>query len=133
VTDEGAVILRMGKQLRKGEEDPMKRRLEQLNIPIHYTISGKATVEGGDLLWLNEGNLAVGQGFRTNAEGLHQIREAMKSLSVEVTPVELPYFGGPEACLHLMSLISFAKSDLAVVYLPLLRSEEHTSELQSLS
>jgi dimethylargininase len=120
VTDEGAIILRMGKQLRRGEEAPMKRRLEQLNIPIHYTISGEATVEGGDLLWLNEGNLAVGQGFRTNAEGLHQIREAMKPLSVEVTPVELPYFGGPEACLHLMSLISFVKSDLAVVYYPLL-------------
>jgi dimethylargininase len=120
VTDEGAIILRMGKPLRKGEEAPMKRRLEQLNIPIHYTISGEATVEGGDLLWLNEGNLAVGQGFRSNAEGLRQIREAMKPLSVEVTPVELPYFGGPEACLHLMSLISFSKSDLAVVYLPLL-------------
>ena len=120
VTEEGAIILRMGKTLRKGEEAPMKRRLEQLDIPIHYTISGEATVEGGDLLWLNEGNLAVGQGFRSNAEGLRQIREAMKPLGVEVTPVELPYFGGPEACLHLMSLISFAKSDLAVVYLPLL-------------
>ena len=120
VTEEGAVILRMGKLLRKGEEAPMKRRLEQLNIPIHYTISGEATVEGGDLLWLNEGNLAVGQGFRTNAEGLRQIREAMKPLDVEVTPVELPYFGGPEACLHLMSLISFVRSDLAVVYSPLL-------------
>ena len=120
VTEEGAIILRMGKQLRKGEEAPMKRRLEQLNIPIHYTITGEATVEGGDLLWLNEGNLAVGQGFRTNTEGLQQIREAMKPLCVEVTPVELPYFGGPEACLHLMSLISFVKSDLAVVYLPLL-------------
>ncbi len=120
VTEEGAIILRMGKQLRKGEEAPMKRRLEQLNIPIHYTIKGEATVEGGDLLWINEGNLAVGQGFRSNAEGLLQIREAMKPLGVEVTPVELPYFGGPEACLHLMSLISFVKSDLAVVYLPLL-------------
>ncbi len=120
VTEEGAVILRMGKPLRKGEEAPMKRRLEQLNIPIHYTVSGEATVEGGDLLWLNEGNLAVGQGFRTNAEGLRQIREAMNPLSVEVTPVELPFFGGPEACLHLMSLISFVRSDLAVVYPPLI-------------
>lgn len=120
VTEDGAVILRMGKLLRRGEEAPMKRRLEELDIPIHYTVSGEATVEGGDLLWLNEGNLAVGQGFRTNAEGLRQIREAMRLLGVDVTPVELPYFGGPEACLHLMSLISFVESDLAVVYPPLL-------------
>jgi N-dimethylarginine dimethylaminohydrolase len=120
VTEDGAVILRMGKLLRRGEEAPMKRRLEELDIPIHYTVSGEATVEGGDLLWLNEENLAVGQGFRTNAEGLRQIREAMRPLGVDVTPVELPYFGGLEACLHLMSLISFVESDLAVVYPPLL-------------
>ena len=120
VTEEGALILRMGKSLRRGEEAPMKRRLEELNIPIHYTVSGEATVEGGDLLWLNEGSLAVGQGFRTNAEGLRQIKEAMSPLGVNVTPVELPYFGGPEACLHLMSLISFVESDLAVVYPPLI-------------
>jgi len=119
VTDEGAVILKMGKPLRRGEEAPMKRRMEELGIPIFYTISGDATLEGGDLLWLNEGSLAVGQGFRSNSEGLRQIREAMIPLDVEVTPVSLPYFGGPEACLHLMSLISFVDSDVAVIYPPL--------------
>ena len=35
-------------------------------------------------------------------------------------PVELPYFGGPEACLHLLSLISLVDHDLAVVYPSLL-------------
>ncbi len=35
-------------------------------------------------------------------------------------PVELPCFGGPEACLHLLSLISLVDDDLAVVYPPLL-------------
>ena len=35
-------------------------------------------------------------------------------------PVQLPYFEGPEACLHLMSLISLVDADLAVVYRPLL-------------
>ena len=120
VIEAGAIILRMGKLLRKGEEAPMKRRFEELGIPIHYTVSGEATVEGGDLLWLNEGSLAIGQGFRTNAEGLSQIREALLPLGIDVTPVELPYFGGPEACLHLMSLISFVDCDLAVAYMPLL-------------
>ena len=120
ITDEGAIILQMGKPLRRGEEAPMRRRLTDLGIPIQYVVSGKATVEGGDLLWIDEDTLAVGQGFRTNAEGLLQIRDAMKPLGVEVIPVELPYFGGPEACLHLMSLISFVDDDLAVVYPPLI-------------
>jgi N-dimethylarginine dimethylaminohydrolase len=120
ITDEGAVILRMGKTLRRGEEPPMRRRLEELGIPIHYVVKGDATVEGGDLLWVDDDTLAVGQGFRTNVEGLRQIREAMNPLGVEVIPVDLPYFYGPEACLHLMSLISFADHDLAVVYSSLL-------------
>jgi CheY-like chemotaxis protein len=64
--------------------------------------------------------LAAGQGFRTNAAGLRQLREILAPLDVEVIPVEFPYFGGPEACLHLLSLISMVDDDLAVAYLPLL-------------
>lgn len=116
VTEEGAIVFQMGKILRRGEEAPMTRRLTELGIPVHYRIHGDATVEGGDTLWLDEDTLALGQGFRTNAKGLSQMREALTPLGVEVIPVELPYFYGPEACLHLMSLVSFADHDLAVIY-----------------
>ena len=34
--------------------------------------------------------------------------------------MQLPYYTGPEACLHLLSLISIVDHKLAVVYLPLL-------------
>jgi N-dimethylarginine dimethylaminohydrolase len=120
VTDRGAVILRMGKALRRGEEAALARRFEALGIPILATLDGTATAEGGDLLWLDRRTLAVGQGFRTNAEGARQIREALAPLGVQVVPVELPYWTGPEACLHLLSLISLVDHDLAVVYPPLL-------------
>ena len=116
VTEEGAIVFQMGKTLRREEEEPMIRRLTELGIPVHYRIHGDATVEGGDTLWLDEDTLALGQGFRTNAEGLRQMRGALTPLGVEVIPVELPYFYGPEACLHLMSLVSFADHDLAVIY-----------------
>lgn len=120
ITDEGAIIFQMGKELRKGEEKPMERRLKELDIPIYYRIHDDATVEGGDTLWLDEKTMALGQGFRTNKKGLTQITEALTPLGIEVIPVELPYFYGPDACLHLMSLISFADHDLAVIYSPLL-------------
>jgi len=120
VTRRGAVVLRMGKPLRRGEEAAIARRLEALGVPIHYTLHGEAMAEGGDLLWVDEQTLAVGQGFRTNAEGLRQLREALEGLGVEVIPVQLPYYGGPEACLHLMSLISLVDHDLALVYPPLM-------------
>ena len=116
VTDRGALILRMGKALRRGEEKSMARTFEALRVPILATLNSDATAEGGDLLWVNHDLLAVGQGFRTNAEGLRQIRETMEGIGVEVEPVPLPYFQGPEACLHLMSLVSVVDDDLAVVY-----------------
>ncbi len=119
ITEEGAILFQMGKRLRKGEEKPMERRLQELDIPIHYRIHGTATVEGGDTLWLDEDTMALGQGFRTNRSGLEQMKKALNPLGVELIPVDLPYFYGPEACLHLMSLISFADHDLAVIYSPL--------------
>jgi N-dimethylarginine dimethylaminohydrolase len=120
VTNEGAVILKMGKALRRGEEPPMARRLEDVGVPILYSVDGDATIEGGDTLWLDEETLMVGQGFRTNAEGLRQMKEAVEPLGINVISVDLPYFYGPEACLHLMSLISLVDHDLAVIYSPLI-------------
>ena len=120
ITDRGTVLLRMGKALRRGEEEALGRRLQEAGVPILGALRGEATAEGGDLLWLDRHTLAAGQGFRTNAEGLRQLREILAPLGVEVVPVELPYFGGPEACLHLLSMISLVDHDLAVVYPSLL-------------
>ncbi|MGB0389409.1 MAG: dimethylarginine dimethylaminohydrolase family protein [Ardenticatenaceae bacterium] len=119
VSDQGAIILSMGKELRRGEEAAIATCLDSLGVPIHYTLHGEARAEGGDLLWVDEKTLAVGQGFRTNAEGLRQLREALGE-EIELIPVDLPYYQGAEACLHLMSFISILDHDLAVVYLPLM-------------
>jgi len=120
LTEGGAIILRMGKALRRGEEAALALSLRRLGVPILYELHGAATAEGGDLLWLDERTLAVGLGFRTNAAGFDQLGEALAGLGVALVPVQLPYFEGPDACLHLMSLISLVDRDLAVVYRPLL-------------
>lgn len=119
VTDKGAIILSMSKPQRRGEEAAMARRFESLGVPIHYTLHGDARAEGGDLMWLDHDTLAVGQGFRTNAEGLRQLREALAAIGASVLPVELPYYTGPQACLHLLSLMSIVDERLAVIYAPL--------------
>ncbi len=120
VTNAGAVILRMGKELRRGEETAMAQRFERLGIPILTTLGGAALAEGGDLLWLDEETLAVGLGYRTNAEGLRQLTAALAPHGIRTMPVELPHYQGPDACLHLLSLISVVDECLAVVYPPLL-------------
>jgi N-dimethylarginine dimethylaminohydrolase len=120
MTDRGAVVLKMGKPLREGEEAALEQTLRALGVPIIYRLTGRATAEGGDLLWLDERTLCIGLGFRTNDAGLAQLGEALGGSGVELVPVHLPYFEGPDACLHLMSLISLVDTDLAVIYRPLL-------------
>jgi N-dimethylarginine dimethylaminohydrolase len=120
VTDAGAIILRMGKELRRGEEEAIAACFNRMGIPIHAHLEGDALAEGGDLMWIDNDILAVGLGFRTNIEGLKQLAAALEASGAGVTPVPLPYGDGPDACLHLMSLISMLDRDLAAVYIPLL-------------
>ena len=129
ITDQGAILLSMGKPQRRGEETAMACRFEAIHLPILAQLHDEARAEGGDLLWVDHGTLAVGQGFRTNAEGLHQLREALTPMGITLIPVELPYYTGPEACLHLLSLISIVDERLAVIYPPLL-STPFWQELQ---
>jgi len=120
MTDEGAVVLNLGKASRQGEEEVMKRRLRELDVPILFELEGGARAEGGDLLWLDAKTLAIGQGFRTNPTGFHQLREGLAKIGVQALPVSLPFWHGPTHCLHLLSLISFVDQDLAVGYPALL-------------
>lgn len=120
VTDHGAVIMHMGKVLRRGEEAAMEATLTKLEVPILARLTGEARGECGDMLWLDGRTLAIGQGFRTNAEAVRQIRTALAPHGIEVMTADLPYYTGPDACLHLLSLISIVDSGLAVVYRPLL-------------
>jgi N-dimethylarginine dimethylaminohydrolase len=118
VTGRGAILLRMGKPLRRGEEEAIGRVLERAGVPVLGRLEGEAAAEAGDCLWLDSRTLAVGLGFRTNARGVAQLRALLGG--VEIIEVQLPWFGGPDACLHLMSFISLVADDLAVIYPPLL-------------
>lgn len=119
-TDAGAVLLRPGKALRLPEVALAEQTYAQLGIPIAGRIEAPGTVEGGDTLWLDERTLAVGRGYRTNDEGIRQLRAILEPHRVEVLTVDLPHWHGPEECLHLMSFISPVAERRAVVYLPLM-------------
>jgi len=122
VTDRGTLLLSMGKALRRGEEEPLARTLQARGVPIYGRLEGDARAEAGDTMWLDHDTLAVGRGFRTNADGVRQLRALLAPLGVSVLDYDLPYFTGPEACLHLLSLISPVDDDLAVAYPPLMPS-----------
>lgn len=119
-TPEGAIILKSGKALRQPEAEVYKKFLAEKGIPVIGELTGDATADGGDIVWLDDRVLAVGNGYRTNAEAIRQIKEMTAHLVDEFIEVQLPHADGEEECLHLMSFISLVDQDLAVVYSPLM-------------
>jgi N-dimethylarginine dimethylaminohydrolase len=120
MTDHGAVILSMGKTLRRPEPGLHEAAYKRMGIPILGRVEYPGQVEGGDCVWIDAGTLAVGRGVRTNQEGIRQLANLLAPKGVEVFGFDLPLWQGEEACLHLMSVISPLADDLALVYLPLL-------------
>jgi N-dimethylarginine dimethylaminohydrolase len=119
-TDMGMIICNMGKAARKNEPHAEKKAFEDNGIPVLGCITGPGTLEGGDVAWLDEKTLAVGHTYRTNEEGIRQLKLMLQPLGVEVIIVPLPHYKGPDDVFHLMSILSPVDKDLAVVYSPLM-------------
>ena len=118
VVGEGALLLRPGKEVRRGEVDAMAEDFERAGIPVAGRLEGPGRAEGGDCCWLDERTLLVGCGYRTDEAGIARLRELLPG--VEVIAYDLPHWRGRDEVMHLMSLISPLAPDLAVVYEPLL-------------
>src|SRR5690349_8993548 len=119
-TDRGMIICNMGKAARATEPSAVKKACLMNGIPVLGTITSTGTVEGGDCAWVDPRTLAVGLTYRTNAEGIVQLRSLLGPLGVSVCEVHLPHYRGPSDVFHLMSVFSPIGKNLAVVYSPLM-------------
>jgi N-dimethylarginine dimethylaminohydrolase len=120
VCDRGIILCHMGKAQRSGEPAAVGEALRALDVPIHGAITGDGRLEGGDVAWLDGETLAVGRGYRTNDEGIRQLRELLGDCIRELVVVPLPHWRGPADVFHLMSVLSPLDRDLALVYSRLL-------------
>jgi N-dimethylarginine dimethylaminohydrolase len=122
-TDFGLILMRPGKANRVPEGKHHGSFCQILGIPMLAKITAPATTEAGDIMWLDAKTLLIGHSYRTNAQGIQQMRALLKSKGVEVLSAPLPHSAGPSACLHLMSLISLLDERTALVDLPWLAVE----------
>jgi N-dimethylarginine dimethylaminohydrolase len=145
-TDFGLIVMRPGKPNRGSESrhqaalcsrlgsfaarwrllDPSQptSRLQYVFGPaMQAKIVPPGTTEAGDMVWLRGKTLLIGHGYRTNAQGITQMRNLLAPMGVEVLTAPLPYGPGPSACLHLMSLISLLDEQTALVDLSWLAVE----------
>ncbi len=120
VCEGGAILCSMAKELRRREPAELERAYRSLGIPVVGAIGGSGRLEGGDVVWLGPRTVAVGRGYRTNAEGIRQFRELLGPAVDEVVVVPLPHWNGPTDVFHLMSVLSPVADNLALVYSPLL-------------
>ena len=122
-TDFGMMVMRPGKSNRLAEAAAQESFCAGIAIPALATIYDPGTTEAGDIVWLDSKTLLVGNGYRTNAAGISQMRDILAPKGVTVISAPLPYGPGPSACLHLMSLISLLNETTAIVDLPWLAVE----------
>jgi N-dimethylarginine dimethylaminohydrolase len=118
VSPRGVILCGMGKPARAGEPAAQRAAYEHWGIPVLGAIAPPGRLEGGDLVWFDNRTLAVGRGYRTNDDGIRQLR-ALVGADVHVEVVPLPHWKGPGDVFHLMSILSPVDRDLAVVYAPL--------------
>lgn len=120
VTRAGAVILNMGKALRRAEPALHEAAYKRLGVPVIGRLSGDARAEAGDAFWIDPQTLAVGRGARTNQAGITALSDILRPHGIAVSGYDLPWWTGPDACLHLMSLISPIAPKAALIHAPLM-------------
>ena len=119
-TDFGIIICNMGKQGRIHEPYAQLEAYKMNNVNILGEIKFPGTLEGGDVAWLDQNTLAVGHTYRTNEEGIIQLKGLLQPKGIEIIVVELPHYKGESDVFHLMSILSPVDKNLAVVYSPLM-------------
>jgi N-dimethylarginine dimethylaminohydrolase len=116
VVPTGVIELRGAKQVRAGEPPLLAMELQRAGIPLVGALRAPATADGGDMFWLDRSTLAIGRSYRTNQAAVDQITAMLAPIGITVETFDLPHDQGPEFCLHLMSVVSPVREDLAVVY-----------------
>jgi N-dimethylarginine dimethylaminohydrolase len=120
VSDFGVVLCNMGKANRANEPAAEGEVFTNNGVRILGTISSPGTLEGGDCAWIDHKTLAVGHTYRTNEEGIRQLKSFLEPHGIEVLVASMPHYRGPSDVFHLMSVFSPVDKDLAVVYSPLM-------------
>lgn len=112
MTPEGAILGRPASTVRAGEEVAVAQALAAARVPILASLTGLATFEGADLMWLDEGAAIIGYGLRTNRAAGAIISRVLAEIGVgTVVGADLPF-----GTMHLMGMLRIADADLAIAW-----------------
>jgi N-dimethylarginine dimethylaminohydrolase len=120
---EGFILGRFRESLRHREREVYKKKMEELGIPLAAEVK-RGLFEGGDFCFLDNSTIAIGMIARSDAEGVEEVRMALKQYGYIV-------LGVPAAprYLHLDMCFNLVTENLAVAYPPCL-GEEFLAEVK---
>ena len=111
MTPHGAILARPASTVRAGEEVATAQALTAAGVPILRTLTGTATFEGADLIWLDAENALIGRGLRTNQTAINRIDSLCAEIGVKLTAVDMPY-----GTMHLMGMMRIPNRNLAIAW-----------------
>ena len=111
MTPQGAILARPASTVRAGEERWMAATLWQLGVPVIKVLTGTATFEGADLMWLDPETAVIGRGLRTNDAAIAQITHLLSETGVSTLAFDLPW-----GTMHFMGMMRIVDKDLAFVW-----------------
>ncbi|MEO8667914.1 MAG: arginine deiminase family protein [Bauldia sp.] len=86
----GAIVTRMARRVRRGEELPVTRALAKAGCPILGTLHGSAVFEGGGFAIIDEKTAVCSVSVACNPEGVRQLDQILRTLGIELVPVQMP-------------------------------------------
>ena len=89
MTPWGAVLGRPAPIARAGEERYAAAALAKLGVPIVALMTGSATFEGADAVWITHDVVAVGVGVRTNSQGFDLLRAILAAMGITAVMIPL--------------------------------------------
>jgi arginine deiminase len=118
VTRAGYIVSRMKSPVRRSETRIVEAALRKLVLPMLMRTTAPATIEGGDLIFLDDDILVLGVGNRTNMTGLRELlTSGTQSGLRRLLAVPLP-----SSVIHLDGTMMVIDRDLAVIHRQSLRN-----------
>jgi N-dimethylarginine dimethylaminohydrolase len=109
----GAIVLRMGVRMRRGEEPSITQTIAATGMPVLGTLTGTATAEGGSFIKLDETTALYGLSIRCNQSAADQLAEILARVGMELIVVPLSGY-----TIHLDLHLAMVDVDKALVDVP---------------
>ncbi len=77
----GMILGNMGKRARAAEPEVAAEHFMTHGVAINGAIGSAGRLEGGDVVWLDDKTVAVGRGYRTNDEGISELKSLFLTTS----------------------------------------------------